>query len=166
MCQGDSIIRGCVSNVVISFHSISCFIYMYLVSITNVQYMEYGNNWVHISLKMVFVCLYITPSLYHHDADLSEGIGYIEYYRIWYILSIICLRFHSRHYVLCNIQGYVFSAEPPRFLYLWKLSHYHHQSKIQLISHCLWLGRETMVCAGSRAVSLDHRRLLIMYISR
>ena len=36
------------------------------------------NDQIHYGLQVVFVCLHITPSHYHHYADSSEGIGLIK----------------------------------------------------------------------------------------
>ena len=54
------------------------------VSITDVQSMVFANNRMHYDLYVAFVCLQITPSHYHHYADLSEGIELLKW------LSGIC----------------------------------------------------------------------------
>ena len=43
-----------------------------------VQFMMSANNRIRFVLKIVFVCLYITPSRYHHCANLSEDIELIK----------------------------------------------------------------------------------------
>ena len=43
-----------------------------------VQFMMSANNWIRFVLKIVFVALYITPSHYHHCANLSEDIGLMK----------------------------------------------------------------------------------------
>ena len=51
----------------------------------DVQSMVFANDRIHYGLEVVFVCLQITPSHYHHYADSSEGIELIK------CLSGICL---------------------------------------------------------------------------
>ena len=48
------------------------------VFIISVQFMTSANNRIRFVLKIVFVCLYITPSHYHHCANLSEDIELIK----------------------------------------------------------------------------------------
>ena len=52
----------------------------------DVQSMVFANDRIHYGLQVVFVCLQITPSHYHHYADSSEGIELIK------CLSGICCR--------------------------------------------------------------------------
>ena len=44
-----------------------------------VQFMMSVNIRIRFGLQIVFVCLYITPSHYHHCAYLSEDIELIKY---------------------------------------------------------------------------------------
>ena len=48
------------------------------VFIIAVQFMMSANSWIRFGLLIVFVCLYITPSHYHHCANLSEDIEFIK----------------------------------------------------------------------------------------
>ena len=48
------------------------------VFIIIVQFMMSTSNRIRFVLKIVFVCLYITPSHYHHCANLSEDIELIK----------------------------------------------------------------------------------------
>ena len=48
------------------------------VFIIIVQYMMSANDRICFVLKIVFLCLYITPSHYHHCANLSEDIELIK----------------------------------------------------------------------------------------
>ena len=91
-----------------------------------VQLMMSANSRIRFGLQIVFVCLYITPSHYHHCANLSEDIQLI---------------------MLCVFSLLIFHLMIER---IYTLSYYHHQigSIISItIIHCLWLGHETMVCA-------------------
>ena len=71
------------------------------------QYMMSANSRIRFGLQMMFVCLYITPSHYHHCANLSEDIEFLK------CLSDIFCRVcewdqaYFRSYPLCNIQGCV-----------------------------------------------------------
>ena len=44
----------------------------------DVQSMVFANDRIHYGLQVVFVCLQITPSHYHHYADSSRGIELIK----------------------------------------------------------------------------------------
>ena len=48
------------------------------VYIIIVQFMMSAINRIHFGLQIVLVCLYRTPSHYHHCANLSEGIELIK----------------------------------------------------------------------------------------
>ena len=80
------------------------------VFIITVQYMMSANNRIRFVLKIVFVCLYITPSHYHHCPNLSEDIELIKclsdiFYRV-------CEQYkaYSLSYPLYNTRGCVFSV--------------------------------------------------------
>ena len=120
------------------------------VSIIIVQFMMSANSWIRFGLLIVFVCLYITPSHYHHCATLiwrhwtyKMPIRYILW-SVWVRLSIIF------SYPLYNIRGCVFSVYP---FPLWWLSDYILcliiiiEPEVWTSIHCLGLGHETMVCA-------------------
>ena len=48
------------------------------VFIIIVQFMMSANSRIRFGLQIVFVCLYITPSQYHHCANVSEDIEHIK----------------------------------------------------------------------------------------
>ena len=48
------------------------------VFIIFVQFMMSANSRIRFGLQILFVCLYSTPSPYHHCANLSEGIELIK----------------------------------------------------------------------------------------
>ena len=60
------------------------------VFIIIVQFMMSANIRIRFGLQIVLVCLYSTPSHYHHCANLSEGIELIKCLR--YILSSVWVR--------------------------------------------------------------------------
>ena len=112
--------------------------------------MVFANDRIHYGLQVVFVCLQITPSHYHHYADSSEGIELIK------CLSGICCRVfvydwdYSRNYIYFNIWGCVSSAYPIRLSWLRECVLYLIiiiKSEVWIVNHCLGLGHETMVCA-------------------
>ena len=90
-----------------------------------------ANIQIRCGLQIVFVCLYITPSHYHHCANLSEDMELIKFLsdiyfvecvsKIKYILSVI-------HYTIC---GTVFTQFTHFLCDDWAniciLSYYHHQ---------------------------------------
>ena len=43
-----------------------------------VQFMISANSLIHFGLQIMFVCLYITPSHYHHCATIFEDIELIK----------------------------------------------------------------------------------------
>ena len=119
------------------------------VFIIIVQFMMSAKIWIRFGLQIVLVCLYSTPSHYHHCANLSEGIELIKYLsdifcrvcKIKHILSVI-------HYTICGL--HVFSLpislvmiERIYILCLIIII----KSKVWTITHSLGLGHETMVSA-------------------
>ena len=119
------------------------------VFIIIVQFMMNANNRIRFVLKIVFVCLYITPSHYHHCANLSEDIELIKCLsgifcrvcKIRHILSVI-------HYTLRGAVSFQFThflVMVERIYILCRIIII--KSEVWTITHCLWLGHETMVCA-------------------
>ena len=94
-----------------------------------VQFMMSANSRIRFGMHIVLVCLYSTPSLYHHCANLSEDIELIKCLsdifcrvcKIKHILSII-------HYTICGavcFQFTHFSCDNRENIYT--LYYYHHQ---------------------------------------
>ena len=82
------------------------------VFIIIVQFMMSANNRKRFVLKIVFVCLYITPSHYHHCANLSEDIELIQC-----LSDIFCRvceldKAYSLSYQLNDTWSCVFSVDP------------------------------------------------------
>ena len=144
----------------LNFVSIIC------VQSIDVQSMVFANDRIHYGLQVVFVCLQITPSHYHHYADSSEGIEQIKCFR--YICCRVCVLDwdYSRNNLSFNIWGCVSSAYPIRLTWLWECVLYLIiiiKSEVWIINHCLGLGHETMVCAVCLTMFLwicDMTRLL------
>ena len=55
------------------------------VFIIIVQFMMSSNNRMRFDLQIVFVCLYITSSHYHHCANLSEDTELINACQIYFV---------------------------------------------------------------------------------
>ena len=87
--------------------------------ITSVQFMMSVKSRIHFGLQIVFAYWYITPSHYHHCANLSEGIEnscQIFLSSVWVRLSTFFFT-----YPLYNIWGCVFAV----YLFpLWWLREY------------------------------------------
>ena len=119
-----------------------------------------ADNRIRFVLTIVFVCFYITPTHYHHCANLSEDIELIKCLsdifvecmsKIRHILSVI-------HY---TIRGAVFSV------YSFPCNDWKNidtlliiiiKSGVWTITHCLGLGHETMVCAVCLFVFLQMKQ--------
>ena len=122
-----------------------------------VQFMMSVNNRIRFVLKIVCVCLSITPSHYHHCANLSEDIELIKCLsdifcecvsKIRHILSVI-------HYTIQGAVCFQFAHFPCDWenIYIFYLIVI-IKSKVWTITHCLGLGHETMVCAVCDSVFL------------
>ena len=70
--------RGCVPEMCVTSYSVTYCIYIPgkpgFDFIIIVQIMISAHNRIRVGLQIGFVCLYITPSHYHHCANLSEDI--------------------------------------------------------------------------------------------
>ena len=100
------------------------------VFIIIVQFMMSANSWKRFGLKIVFVCLYITPSHYHHCANLSEDIELVKCLSRYMLSSVwVKLSIFSQLSIIQYIGLYVFSLLIPRVMIegIYTLSYYHHQ---------------------------------------
>ena len=70
---------GCLLHHILSLIAYTSRENRNFVFITIVQFIMSSNNWVRFGLLIAFVCLYVTPSHYHHCANLSEYIELIKY---------------------------------------------------------------------------------------
>ena len=93
-----------------------------------VQFMMSANNRIRFFFKIAFVCLSITPSHYHHWADLSEDIELIKCLsaifcrvcKIRLILSVV-------NYTIRGAVCFHFTDLPCDWENIYSLSYYHHQ---------------------------------------
>ena len=120
------------------------------VFIIIVQFIMRANSRIRFVLKIVFVCLYITPSHYHHFANLSEDIELIiclwdifcrGVSKIRHILSVI--HYTIRGAVCFQFTHFLVMIERIYMLCLIIII----KSEVWTITHFLGLGHDTMVCA-------------------
>ena len=137
-------------------HILSLIVYTFrenreFVFISIVHFMMSANSWMHFGLQIIFVCLYITPSHYHHCANFiwrhwtyKMPVRY-NLSRVWVRLSIFSQLSIIRYVGLC-----VFSL-PISFMMIERIYILCLiiiiKSEVWTITHCLGLGNETMVCS-------------------
>ena len=99
------------------------------VFIIIVQFMMSANSQMRFGLQIMFVCLYIMPSHYHHCANLSEDIEPIEclsdiFCQVWVRLSIFSQLSIIQYMGLC-----VFSLPISLVMIarIYTFSYYHYQ---------------------------------------
>ena len=151
-----------------------------LFSLVIVQFMMSANSRIRFGLQIVFVCLYITPSHYHHCANFiwrhwnyKMPVRY-DLSSVWVRLSIFSQLSIIQYVGLC-----VFSL-PISFVMniLWEYIYFCLviiiKSEVWTISHCFGLGHETMVCAVCLSIFLfflyictysrSHQTLLLKWL--
>ena len=117
-----------------------------------------ANNRIRFGLKIAFVCLYITPSQYHHCANLSGDIELIKC-QIYFVGCKIEHILAVTHYTIYGDVCFQLTHSPcDDWENIYTLS-YHRQigSMVCTFTHCLRLGHEIMV----RAVFLS----IVLWIS-
>ena len=69
-----------------------------------VQFVVSTNIRIRFALQIVLVCLYSTPSHYHHCANLSEGIELINACQIYFVECVSKIRhfLFVIHYTICG----------------------------------------------------------------
>ena len=108
-------------------------------------------------MQIVFVCLFITSSRYHHCANLSEDIELIKCLSDTFCRVCEWDKAYSISYPLYNIWGCVFAVYP---FPLWWLKGYILRliiiikSEICTITQYIGLDHETMVCAVCLSIFL------------
>ena len=137
-------------------HILSLIVYTFrenreFVFISIVRFMMSANNRIRFGLQMVFVCLYITSSHYHHCANFI--------WRHWtykmpvrYNLSSVWVRLSiSSQLSIIQYVGAVCFHLPISFVMIERTYILCLiiiiKSEVWTITHCLGLGHGTMVCA-------------------
>ena len=109
-------------------HILSLIVYTFrenrvFVFISIVQFMMSANSRIRFGLQIVFVCLYITPSPYHHCADFI--------WRHWTYKMPVRYNLHILpviHYTICGAVYFQFTHFPrDDWENIHTLSYYHHQ---------------------------------------
>ena len=99
------------------------------VFIIIVQFMMSANSRIRFGLQIVFVCLYITPSHYHHCVNLSADIELIKC--LSDILSTVWVRLNIfSHLSIIQYMGLCVFGLPISLVMIeriYTLSYYHHQ---------------------------------------
>ena len=119
--------------------------------------------WVQIlfGLQIVFICLYITPSHYHHCANFiwrhwtyKMPVRY-NLSNVWVRLSI----FSIIHYIICGAVCFQFTHF---FHDDWENIHilFYHHHQIGSMNYYPLFGHETMVCAVCLSIFLFFRLIL------
>ena len=139
-------------------HILSLIVYTFrenweFVFISIVQFMMSANSRMRFGLQIVFVCLYITASHYHHCANFiwrhwtyKMSVRYNSS-SVWVKLSIFSQLFIIQYVGLC-----VFSLPISFRIYI--LCIIIIKSEVWTITHCLGLGHETVVCPVCLSVFL------------
>ena len=128
------------------------------VFIIIVQFMMSADSRMHFGLKISFVYLCITPSHYHHCANLSEDIELINC--LLDIFCGVCKIKHIPSVIHCTICGAVcfqfihFPLMIERIYILCLIIII--KLEVWTITHCLGLGHETMVCIVCLSIFLSN----------
>ena len=116
-----------------------------------------ANGRIRFGLQIVFVCLYITQSHYHHCANFiwrhwtyKMPVRY-NLSSVWVKLSIFSQLSIIQYVGLC-VFSLPFSFVMIERIYILCLIII--KSEVWTITHCLGLGHETMVCAGCLTIVL------------
>ena len=143
-------------------HILSLIVYTFrenreFVFISIVQLMS-ANSRIRFGLQIVFGCLYITPSHYHHRANFiwrhwtyKMPVRY-NLSSVWVRLSIFSQLSIIQYVVLC-VFSLPISLMMIERIYIPCLIIY-IKSEVWTISHCLGLGLETMICAVCLSIFL------------
>ena len=144
-------------------HVLSLIVYTFrenreFVFISIVQFMMSANSRIHCGLQIVFVCLYITPSHYHHCVNFIWK-HWIYKIPVRYNLSSVWVRLSifSQLSIIQYVGLCVFSF-PISFMMIERIYILCLiiiiKSEVWSITHCLGLGHETMVCAVCLSIFL------------
>ena len=126
--------------------------------ISSVQFMMSANSRIRFGLQIVFVCLYITPSHYHHCANFIWRHWFdkmpVRYNlsSVWARLSIFSQLTITQYVRLCVFSLTISFVMIERIYVLCLIIII--KSEVWTITHCLGLGHETMVCAVCLSIFL------------
>ena len=144
-------------------HTLSFIVYTFrenreFVFISIVQFMMSAHSRIRFGLQIVFVCLYITPSHYHHCANFiwrhrthTMPVRY-SFSSVWVRLSILSQLSIIQYVGLCVFSLPISFVMIERIYILCLIII--TKSEVLIITHCLGLGHETMVCAAYLSIFL------------
>ena len=147
----------------LSHHILSPTVYTFrenreFVFISIVQFMVSANSRIRFGLQIVFVCLYITQSHYHHCANFiwrqwnyKMPVRY-NLSSVWVRLSIFFQSSIIQYVGLCVFSLSISFVMIERIYILCLIIII--KSEVWTITHCLGLGHETMVCAVCLSIFL------------
>ena len=163
------VFRGCASEMFVTSYSVNNCIYIRgktgLFFISIVQFMISANSRIRFGLQIVFVCLYITPSHYHHCANCiwrhrtyKMPVRY-NLSSVWVWLSMFSQLSIIQYVGLCVFSLPISFVMIERIYILCLIIII--KSEVWTITHCLGLGHETMVCVVCLSVfSWNYRSML------
>ena len=144
-------------------HILSLIVYTFrenreFVFIIIVQFMMRANSRIRFGLQIVFVCLYITPSHYHHCAN-SIWRHWTYKMPVRYNLSSVWVRLSiCSHLSIIQYVGLCVFSLPIPFVMIERIYILCLiiiiKSEVWTITHCLGLGHETMVCVVCLSILL------------
>ena len=119
-----------------------------------------ANDRVHNGPMVVFVCLHIKLTHYHHNADVSEGIGFLTY-----LSGTVCLVCVYSNVSCVSIQmsfmqymGLCVFGLPISLMMIVRISVFYiniiMKSEVWPICHCLGLDHEIVVCVVCLSIFL------------
>ena len=87
-----------------------------------------ANSRIRFGLQIVFICLYITPSHYHHCGNLFEDIEFIKYLQIYFV-KCVRVSIFSQLSIIQYMGLCVFSSPTSLVMIerVYALSYHHHQ---------------------------------------
>ena len=145
------------------YHILSLIVYTFrenreFVFFSIVQFMMSANSRIRFGLQIVFVCLYITPSYYHHCANFiwrhwtyKMPVRY-NWSSVWGVRLSIFSQLSIIKYVGLCVSLPISFVMIERIYILCLIIII--KSEVWTITYCLGLGHETMVCAVCLSIFL------------
>ena len=131
-----------------------------------VKFMMSANSRMRFGLQIMFVCLYITPSHYHHCTNFIWRHWYykmsvrLSLSSVWVRLSIFSQLSIIQYVGLCVVSLPISFVNTERIYILCRIIII--KSEVWTITHCLGLGHETMVSAVCLSIFLQILFILVI----
>ena len=114
--------------------------------------------------------VHITPSHYHHCANLSEDVELINAFQIYFVECVSKIKhlLSVTHYTICGAGCFQFTHFPcddweKKYILCLIII---IKSEVWTIIHCLGLGHETMVCAVCLSIFIQTINSFYIIISK